>query len=376
MPSEDACWQAVIERSRAADAAFVFAVTSTGVYCRPSCPARRPHRRNARFFATPAQAKAAGFRACRRCDPDRLQETATPDRSTAAIAHACRLIDTAETMPTLKALAQACGLSPAHFHRTFKSALGVTPKAYADGVRANRLRAALPASSSITAAIHDAGFSAPSRFYAAADKILGMAPKSFRTAGRGERIAHIFAQSSLGLVLIAFSTKGVCAILLGENRDELLGDLRRRFAQAEHVDGDDDLAALVQPLIANIDAPAAPSSTAASSLPLDLRGTAFQLRVWEALREIPAGQTVSYAQLAHSIGAPRAVRAVAGACAANPLAIIVPCHRVVAADGGLAGYRWGNERKKALLAREAETCTTTPTDRKRAAAVKRKPRPG
>ncbi len=360
LAGDDAFWQAVMERGRAVDDDFVFAVTTTGIYCRPSCPARRPHRRNARFFATPAKAEAAGFRACKRCNPARRPDGTTPDRRTVAVAHGCHLIETAEPMPTLKALAHSCGLSPAQFHRNFKSIIGITPKAYADGLRAGRLRAVLPQSTTITAAIYQAGFSAPSRFYAAAQGILGMAPKSFRAGGRGERIAHIIAQSSLGLVLMAFSAKGLCAVLLGEDRDELRADLRRRFAQAEHVEGDDELAAFAAEVIARIDDPAAPSATAGSTLPLDLRGTAFQLRVWEALRRIPPGQTLSYSQLAQNIGAPRAVRAVARACGANPLAVVVPCHRVVAAAGNLTGYRWEIKRKKALLAKEAKPCGAAP----------------
>ncbi|MGD9670996.1 MAG: bifunctional DNA-binding transcriptional regulator/O6-methylguanine-DNA methyltransferase Ada [Hyphomicrobiaceae bacterium] len=349
MPHEASCWRAVTERDRAADGSFVYAVGTTGIYCRPSCPARRPHRRNVRFFATPAEAGAAGFRPCKRCQPTSFGQSDVQGRRVACVTETCRRIESSEEMPCLTELARLAGLSTAHFHRTFKSLVGVTPKQYATAVRAERLRQALPASPTVTAAVHGAGYMSTTRFYAEAQEVLGMSPKSYRSGGAGEVIRHVGALSSLGLVLIASSAQGICAVLIGDNMEALRDDLARRFPRANLVEGDATLAEHVEQILTQIDKP----GRHAPGLPIDLRGTAFQMRVWDALRKIPTGDTVSYGELARSIGAPRAVRAVAAACGANPVAVLVPCHRAVGANGAPTGYRWGIERKKTLLESEA-----------------------
>lgn len=349
--SDDAArWAAVLGRDPAADAAFRYAVRSTGIYCRPSCSARRPLRANVAFFAGAAEAEAAGFRPCRRCRPNgESPGEAMADR----LAAACRLIETSieagEAMPVLAALAQAAGLSPHHFHRVFTKALGVTPRAYGAAARARRLRHGLAGAASVTEACYDAGFGSSGRFYAEAPAALGMTPGAYRKGGAGAEIRFAVGPCSLGEVLVAATEVGVCAILLGDNPDTLVRDLERRFANARLIGADEAFETLVAKAVGLVERPAAPVE-----LPLDIRGTAFQRRVWEALRAIPAGQTRSYGEVAAGLGVPAAVRAVAGACAANPLAVAIPCHRVVRLGGGLSGYRWGIERKRALLAREAD----------------------
>lgn len=343
-------WAAVLARDPGADAAFRYAVRSTGIYCRPSCSARRPLRANIVFFAGAAEAEAAGFRPCRRCRPNgESPGKAMADR----LAAACRLIETrieaGEGAPELAALAQAAGLSPHHFHRVFKQALGVTPRAYGAAARASRLRQELPSAASATQACYDAGFGSSGRFYAEAPAALGMTPGAYRNGGAGAEIRFAVGRCSLGEVLVAATDVGVCAILLGDDPDTLLHDLQRRFANARLIGADEAFETMVAKVVGMIERPAAPVE-----LPLDIRGTAFQRRVWEALRAIPAGQTRSYGEVAAGLGVPAAVRAVAGACAANPLAVAIPCHRVVRLGGGLSGYRWGIERKRALLEREAE----------------------
>ncbi|MDZ3824636.1 MAG: bifunctional DNA-binding transcriptional regulator/O6-methylguanine-DNA methyltransferase Ada [Pseudoxanthomonas sp.] len=349
--SDDAArWAAVLARDPAADAAFRYAVRSTGVFCRPTCPARRPLRVNVVFFAGAAEAEAAGFRPCRRCRPNgESPGEAMADR----LAAACRLIETSieagEGAPELAALAQAAGLSPHHFHRVFKQALGVTPRAYGAAARASRLRQDLPSAASATQACYDAGFGSSGRFYAEAPAALGMTPGAYRNGGAGAEIRFAVGPCSLGEVLVAATEVGVCAILLGDDPDALVRDLERRFANARLIGADGAFETLVAKAVGLVERPAAPVE-----LPLDIRGTAFQRRVWEALRAIPAGQTRSYGEVATGLGVPVAVRAVAGACAANPLAVAIPCHRVVRLGGGLSGYRWGIERKRALLQREAD----------------------
>lgn len=268
----------------------------------------------------------------------------------ACVAAACRQIETASTPPSLAELAAQAGLSPHHFHRVFKAITGLTPKAYASAQRAAALRTALSARQTrITDAMLDAGFNANSRFYAQADAMLGMKPTQYRDGGRAARIEFALAQCSLGALLVARSGRGVCAIALGDAPEPLLRELQDRFPRAELVGGDAAFEQLVAQVVGFIEAP-----NLGLDLPLDIRGTAFQQRVWDALRKIPAGQTVSYAQLAQHIGMPSASRAVARACAANTLAVAIPCHRVVRSDGALSGYRWGVERKRTLLQREAK----------------------
>ena len=335
-------WQAVIGRDRRADGRFYYSVATTGVYCRPSCGARLPRRENVAFHVSTGDAEKAGFRPCKRCRPD---ET---DRQAAAVARACRLIEQAETPPSLAELASAVGVSPFHFHRVFKAATGVTPKAYADADRARRVRAALDKSETVTEAIYDAGFNSNGRFYAAAPGRLGMTPTRFRTGGGGETVRFAIGQTSLGAILVAATDKGIVAIQFADDPDTLLRDLQDRFPKARLIGGDAEFERLVARVVGSVENP-----SAGFDLPLDVRGTAFQQRVWQALREIPAGTTASYSDIAQRLGAPKAVRAVAGACAANDIAVAIPCHRVVRNDGALSGYRWGVERKRTLLDREA-----------------------
>jgi AraC family transcriptional regulator of adaptative response/methylated-DNA-[protein]-cysteine methyltransferase len=335
-------WQAVAERDRRADGHFYYSVATTGVYCRPSCGARLPRRENVAFHVTTRDAEQAGFRACKRCRPD---ET---DRHSAAVAQACRMIEQSEDAPSLGDLADAAGLSRFHFHRVFKAATGVTPKAYADADRARRLRTALDKGGTVTEAIYDAGFNSNGRFYASAPQRLGMTPTRFREGGNGETLRFAVGETSLGAILVAATDKGIAAIQFGDDPEVLLRGLQDRFPNACLVGGDADFERLVAQVVGTVENPAT-----GLELPLDVRGTAFQQRVWQALRDIPAGTTASYTDIAERLGAPKAVRAVAGACAANGIAVAIPCHRVVRSDGALSGYRWGVERKRALLDREA-----------------------
>lgn len=342
--NDAARWAAVQRRDREADGRFVFAVRSTGIYCRPSCPARRPKRENVTFHATRDTAERAGFRPCKRCRPD---AAALDARHADAIARACRLIDAADEMPTLDVLAKAAGMSRFHFHRQFKAFTGVTPRAYAAAHRAERMRDQLTRSATVTEAVYESGFNSSGRFYAAAPAALGMAPARFRAGGAGEEIRYAISRCSLGLALIAATGKGVCAVSFGDSRDVLVDELKARFPQARLARGDEPFSRLVAQVLAAVE-----TRGSASGLPLDIRGTAFQRRVWQALQRVPPGATVSYAELAARIGAPASIRAVASACASNTLAVVVPCHRVVRSDGGVSGYRWGVKRKQALLARE------------------------
>src|SRR5580658_198724 len=340
----DPRWSAVVARDRGQDGKFYYSVKTTGVYCRPSCGSRRANPGNVAFYASAADAEAAGFRPCKRCRPDQqpldVQHAAT-------VARACRMIEAAEEPPTLAVLAKHSGLSTYHFHRLFKAVTGVTPKEYANAHRARRVQHSLERGASVTEAIFDAGFNSNSRFYEQADAMLGMAPSRFRQRGADEEIRFAVGQSSLGAILVAASAKGVCAIALGDDPSKLVRDLQDRFSRATLTGADVQFESLVARVVGMVEAPAV-----GTQLPLDVRGTAFQRRVWKALRQVPAGSTVSYAAIARKIGAPRSVRAVAQACGANPLAVAIPCHRVVRTDGALSGYRWGVERKRALLTRE------------------------
>lgn len=343
--TDDARWRAVLARDADADGHFVYAVRTTGVYCRPSSPTRLPRRANVEFFDSPREAEAAGYRASRRQQdgPDAARER------TALIARACRLIESAETPPSLADLAMQAGMSPFHFHRVFKAETGLTPKAYASARRARRLREELGTpDASVTDAIYEAGFNSNSRFYEASDQLLGMRARDYRAGGAGAVIRFAVGQCSLGAILVAQSQRGICAILLGDDPDALVRDLQDQFPRARLIGGDTGFERLVAQVVGFVEAP-----SVGLNLPLDVRGTAFQERVWQALREIPPGRTASYAEIAQRIGAPRAVRAVAQACGANHIAVAIPCHRVIRRDGDLSGYRWGVERKRALLGREA-----------------------
>lgn len=338
-------WAAVLRHDATADGNFVYGVSTTGIYCRPSCASRRPRREHVQFLATCEAAERAGFRPCKRCRPN---EPALAEQRAAAIAKACRLMERAEEIPTLDELASAAGMSRFHFHRVFRTLTGVTPKAYAAAHRARRVRQELGRSATVTEAIYGSGFNSNSRFYAAAPGVLGMTPTAFRAGGNGITIHFAVGTCFLGRVLVAATDKGICGIMLGDDPAALKRDLEDRFPHAQLVGGDRDFQRLVARVVALVEAPGQ-----ALDLPLDVRGTAFQQRVWQALREIPPGSTASYTEIARRIGAPKAVRGVASACAANPVAVAIPCHRVVRSDGALAGYRWGIERKRALLEREA-----------------------
>jgi AraC family transcriptional regulator, regulatory protein of adaptative response / methylated-DNA-[protein]-cysteine methyltransferase len=341
----DPRWAAVVARDHRADQRFVYSVRTTGVYCRPSCASRPAKPENVRFHATSDAAERAGFRPCKRCRPD---QDAPAQQQARRIQRACRLIEAAEEPLTLEQLASQVNLSAYHFHRLFKQTTGVTPRAYAIAHRGRRVRSALRRGGAVTSAIADAGYNSHGRFYEEANGILGMTPRQFRKGGEDVDIRFAVGECSLGAVLVAMSARGVCAILLGDDADELARDLQDRFPRATLIGGERRFERMVAQVVGFIDDP-----RVGLDLPLDVRGTAFQQRVWQALRRIPPGGTCSYAQLARRIGSPAAVRAVAGACAANALAVAIPCHRVVRSDGALSGYRWGVERKRRLLAREA-----------------------
>lgn len=339
-------WAAVQARDARADGHFVYGVRTTGIYCRPSSAARLPKRENVEFFDTEEAARAAGYRASQRASGDR---TAVVAQRAAAVAQACRLIERSETSPNLEELADQVGMSPFHFHRVFKAETGLTPKAYASAFRANKLREELGnKDAKVTDAIYDAGFNSNSRFYAASDGMLGMRARDYRAGGPNMQIRFAVGQCSLGAILVAQSQRGICAILLGDEPETLVEDLQDQFPKAQLIGGDAEFEHLVAQVVGFIEAP-----SLGLNLPLDVRGTAFQERVWQALREIPPGATVSYAQVAARIGQPKAVRAVAQACGANHLAVAIPCHRVVRRNGEPSGYRWGVERKRELLKREA-----------------------
>jgi AraC family transcriptional regulator of adaptative response/methylated-DNA-[protein]-cysteine methyltransferase len=342
---DDPRWTRVLAHDKSADGQFWYSVATSGVYCRPSCPSRAANPKNVAFHTSVVAARAAGFRACLRCNPDGLSIDA---ENAAMITKACRMIEEAETTPSLAELADAADLSPYYFHRLFKKTTGLTPKAYAAAHRAARMRKGLDSAASVTEAIYDAGFSSSSRFYERSTGVLGMTPTRYRAGGAEEILTFAVAQCSLGAILVASSTKGVAAILLGEEPDPLVRELQDQFPRAQLVGGDAAYEALVARVIGFVESPGH-----GLELPLDVRGTAFQQRVWQALRDVPAGKTESYSSLARRIGSPNAVRAVAGALAANTLAVAIPCHRVVRHDGALSGYRWGAERKRALLDREA-----------------------
>ncbi|MFV0382958.1 bifunctional DNA-binding transcriptional regulator/O6-methylguanine-DNA methyltransferase Ada [Paracoccus sp. (in: a-proteobacteria)] len=343
---KDPRWKSVLDRDAGADGSFVFAVKTTGIYCRPSCPSRRAKPANVTFYDTPEAAEAAGFRPCMRCNP---KGQSAAEANASIIADACRIIQASEQLPKLDDLAARVGFSSHYFHRQFKAITGLTPRQWAAAHRARKVRARLQDNkNTVTRAIYDAGFNANSRFYETSDKVLGMTPTAFRAGGRDTDIRFAVGQSSLGAILVAESDRGVCAIAMGDDPEALVNDLQNRFPNANLIGGDKAFETRVAQVVGFVEAP-----QVGLDLPLDIRGTAFQQRVWQALRDIPAGKTVSYIDLARQIGKPKSVRAVAGACAANMLAVAIPCHRVLRNDGNLSGYRWGVERKRALLEKEA-----------------------
>ncbi|MEC5384964.1 bifunctional DNA-binding transcriptional regulator/O6-methylguanine-DNA methyltransferase Ada [Uliginosibacterium sp. H3] len=356
----DPRWAAVAGRDATADGKFYYSVQTTGVYCRPSCVARAALPENVAFHATREAAEQAGFRPCKRCKPD---QPALAEQHVARVTEACRIIERAvmeaQALPSLDALALQLGLSTHHFHRLFKSITGVTPKAYAMARRAERLRADLPRAASVTEAIFDAGYSSSGRFHADADGTLGMTPTQYKSGGADTQIRFAVGECSLGAILVAQSERGICAVLIDDDAEVLVRDLQDRFPRAQLIGGDAAFERLVAQVVGFVEA-----FGVGFALPLDVRGTAFQQRVWQALRDIPPGQTLSYSELAERIGAPKAVRAVAGACAANAIAVLIPCHRVVRNDGSISGYRWGVERKRALLDKEAAVGDKPPARRK------------
>ena len=342
----DQRWQALAKRDLSADGKFVFSIKTTGVYCRPSCSARLPRPENVDFYRSCAEAERAGFRPCKRCKP---QQPPLKERNAAKIAEVCRLIESSESVLTLDELAAIVQISPYHLHRLFKENTGVTPKAYFAAEQTKRMRTQLNTGESVTGAIFDAGFNSASRFYEKSTRVLGMTPTEYRNGGGNAAIQFAVGECSLGSILVASSAKGVCAILLGEDPEALVEDLQNRFPNSVLTGGDKIFEEHIAQVIGFIDAPAL-----GLSLPLDIRGTAFQQRVWQELQKIPVGQTLSYSDVAQRIGLPKAIRAVAAACAANNIAVAIPCHRVVRRDGALSGYRWGIERKRCILEREAK----------------------
>ncbi|TBU89216.1 bifunctional DNA-binding transcriptional regulator/O6-methylguanine-DNA methyltransferase Ada [Phytopseudomonas dryadis] len=340
--SEERRWQAVCERDATQDGQFVFAVRSTGIYCRPSCPARRPRRENVTYYADPAAAEAAGYRPCKRCTP---QGASPGEQLDALVVAACRLLDVADKPPSLQQLAARIGLSPSHLARAFKARTGLTPKAWASARQRERLEAALPRAGSVLEAALASGYSGTRALY---EERGSLSPARRRQRGAGEVLRVAVAPCALGYLLLAGSEKGLCALWFGDSPAQLEEQLRQRFAAATLLRDDPTLHDWLLQVLQQLEAPAR-----AAHLPLDLRGTAFQRQVWQALQGIPPGQTRSYGQLAASLGSHP--RAVARACASNPLGLLVPCHRVTATDGSLGGYRWGVARKAALL--EAETAS-------------------
>jgi AraC family transcriptional regulator of adaptative response/methylated-DNA-[protein]-cysteine methyltransferase len=337
-------WGAVAERDRAMDGVFFYAVRTTGVYCRPSCPSRRPKPENVVFFRTRTGAERAGFRPCKRCRPEREIGT---DANSELVEKVCRYIDTHPDQPaTLGALSAAIGLSPFHLHRTFKALTGITPRAYADSRRLESLKAGLREGHSVTRSLYDAGYGSSSRLYERASSQLGMTPSRYRKQGSGVTIRFAIADTPVGRLLLAATERGICSIQFGNSDSALEAGLRKEYPQAEIVRTDKALTTWVRAVRDRIGG----ESTAA--LPLDIRATAFQRLVWEELRVIPSGVTRSYGEIAKRIGQPRAARAVARACATNPVAVAIPCHRVVRENGALGGYRWGIQRKQKLLALE------------------------
>lgn len=343
--ADDPRWARIIARDKSADGHFWYSVSTTGIYCQPSCPSRTANPKNVQLHDTLESARATGFRPCKRCNPE---GPSVEYENATLVAKTCRLIEESEEEPSLEELAVAVERSPGYFHRVFKAITGVTPKDYAAAHRAKKVRAGLMSGNTVTEAIYDAGFNSSGRFYEQSTEMLGMTPTRYRAGGANEEIKFAVGQTSLGAILVASSKKGVASILLGDDPDKLVRNLQDRFPKAHLIGANRDYEALVARVVGFIESPGI-----GLDLPLDVRGTAFQLRVWQALQKIPVGETVSYAEIAQRIGAPKAVRAVAGACAANNLAVAIPCHRVVRNDGSLSGYAWGVERKRVLLDREA-----------------------
>jgi AraC family transcriptional regulator of adaptative response/methylated-DNA-[protein]-cysteine methyltransferase len=343
---EDTRWESVVSHDRGADGVFVYAVSSTGVYCRPSCPSRRPRRDRVTFFETAADARLAGFRACRRCHPD---AAAPSDPWIDKIRRACVYLANVDGHPSLAMLAKRLGGSPYHVQRNFKRLVGVTPREYADAIRLRKVKGRLRGGGDVTDAMFEAGYGSSSRFYERAAPKLGMSPSTYRRGGRGMAIDYAIVDSPLGRLLVAATTRGVCAVAMGSSDVDLTRALVREYPAATIAADEGALAQWTSAIVAHLE-----GKRPRLDLLLDIQATAFQWQVWQALTAIPYGQTRTYRDIAETIGRPSAVRAVARACASNPVALAIPCHRVVASDGRPSGYRWGASRKKALLEREQQ----------------------
>lgn len=341
-------WQAVLAKDTRFDGQFVFAVSSTGIYCRPSCPARRPRRDRVSFFPLPEAAEQSGFRACKRCHP---RQASLTDAQVEMVQRACRLIEgSLEEMMNLETLGNHLGLSSFHLQRTFKNIMGVTPRDYAEICRTSRFKSGVRRGDTVTNAMYDAGYGSSSRLYERANSELGMTPATYSRGGRDVQIDYATAKSPLGCLLVAATNRGLCAVRLGDTVNALEADLKEEFAAAQIHKSKGTLDNSVKQIVAHLE-----GKQPHLSLPLDIRATAFQRQVWQALQSIPYGATRSYGDVAKAIGQPKAVRAVARACATNPVALVIPCHRVIREDKSLGGYRWGIERKKRLLAKESES---------------------
>jgi AraC family transcriptional regulator of adaptative response/methylated-DNA-[protein]-cysteine methyltransferase len=349
--TDDARWKAVLSRDASADGAFYYAVHSTGIYCRPTCPSRRPVRAHVAFFVDTDSAERANFRPCLRCRP---KEVSAQQR---VVAHTLQLLDTGDAPPSLAQLSEAVGLSSSHLQRVFRRATGLSPRQYAAAQRLQRFKAGLKQGRSVTGAMYDAGYGSSRGLYEQASQHLGMAPGAYKQGGMAEQIAYTLTDSPIGRMLVAATTRGICAVYFGEDA-ALVQELREEYPRAVLVRADDGLRSTASTIRDYLGR----SGPHRLDLPIDVQATAFQSRVWKALREIPYGQTRSYAQIAEAIGEPRAVRAVARACATNPVAVVVPCHRVVRSDGTLGGYRWGVQRKRAVLDRERGHAKARPAD--------------
>ena len=346
-PNAEAYWRAVVARDAGWDGKFVLAVRSTRIYCRPSCPARRPHRRNVVFFARPEEAERHGFRPCRRCRPNEIHGAA------ALVASAARWLDNGEEEPVnLGALAAKLGTTPGALRRAFRQSTGLTPKAFVDAQRVRRFKQELRSGKNVAAALYETGYGSSSRVYERSNAQLGMTPATYQRGGKGMKIGYTVAESPIGKVLVGATERGVSAVYLGESEKALVKELRGEYPRAEISAGSEPFSAWVQAIVAHLE-----GKQPRLDLPLDVQATAFQRRVWQELQRIPYGATRSYREIARALGKPRAVRAVARACATNPVSVVVPCHRVIRADGSLAGYRWGIERKKNLLAREGRAAS-------------------